>query len=153
MNTEKMMMPDYLFEASWEVCNKVGGIHTVLATKSESLAKDLKDRHILIGPDVWMETEQNPEFTPDPVLFRSWRLAAAQEGLRVRIGRWNVPSQPIAILVDYTQFIAQKDEILSANPQSISADTNFYSDYEALKAKLDILMEEWEKATEAIDNF
>lgn len=49
--------------------------------------------------------------------------------------------------------IAQKDEILSANPQSISADTNFYSDYEALKAKLDILMEEWEKATEAIDNF
>lgn len=49
--------------------------------------------------------------------------------------------------------IAQKDEILSANPQSISADSNFYSDYEALKAKLDILMEEWEKATEAIDNF
>lgn len=107
------MMPDYLFEASWEVCNKVGGIHTVLATKSESLAKDLKDKHILIGPDVWMETAENPEFTPDPVLFRSWRLAAAQEGLRVRIGRWNVPSHPIAILVDYTQFIAQKDEILT----------------------------------------
>ena len=113
MNTEKVIMPDYLFEASWEVCNKVGGIHTVLATKSESLAKDLKDKHILIGPDVWMETEQNPEFIPDPLLFRSWRLAAAQEGLRVRIGRWNVPSQPIAILVDYTQFIAQKDEIMT----------------------------------------
>ena len=41
-----MMMPDYLFEASWEVCNKVGGIHTVLATKAESLAKELKDKHI-----------------------------------------------------------------------------------------------------------
>ena len=107
------MMPDYLFEASWEVCNKVGGIHTVLATKAESLAKELKDKHILIGPDVWMETEQNPEFLPDPILFRSWRMAAAQEGIRVRIGRWNVPSQPIAILVDYTQFIAQKDEILT----------------------------------------
>ncbi|MBO7200811.1 MAG: ABC-F family ATP-binding cassette domain-containing protein [Bacteroidales bacterium] len=49
--------------------------------------------------------------------------------------------------------IAKKDEILSADPQSIASDTNFYSDYEALKAKLDTLMEEWEKATEAVDNF
>ena len=49
--------------------------------------------------------------------------------------------------------IAKKDEILSADPQSIVSDTNFYSDYEALKAKLDTLMEEWEKATEAVDNF
>ena len=49
--------------------------------------------------------------------------------------------------------ITKKDEILSADPQSIASDTNFYSDYEALKAKLDTLMEEWEKATEAVDNF
>ena len=26
-----------LFEVSWEVCNKVGGIHTVLSTKAKSL--------------------------------------------------------------------------------------------------------------------
>ena len=49
--------------------------------------------------------------------------------------------------------IAKKDEILSADPQSIVSDTNFYSDYESLKAKLDTLIEEWEKATEAVDNF
>ena len=49
--------------------------------------------------------------------------------------------------------IAKKDNILSADPQSIAADTNFYSDYEALKAKLDTLMEEWEKATNEVENF
>ena len=33
MKTE-LIKPDYLFEVSWEVCNKVGGIYTVIATKS-----------------------------------------------------------------------------------------------------------------------
>lgn len=113
MKQEKVIKPDYLFEVSWEVCNKVGGIHTVIATKSLFLGKELKKNHILIGPDVWMETEQNPEFVEDQLLFRSWRLSAAEEGLRVRVGRWNVPGNPIAILVDFAQFIPKKDQILT----------------------------------------
>ena len=60
MNKETTM-PDYLFEVSWEVCNKVGGIHTVLATKALNLSKELEDKHIHIGPDVWMHTRQNPD--------------------------------------------------------------------------------------------
>ena len=59
MSTEKVVMPDYLFEASWEVCNKVGGIHTVLATKSLNLSEELGGNHIHIGPDVWVDTDQN----------------------------------------------------------------------------------------------
>ena len=106
-------MPDYLFEVSWEVCNKIGGIHTVLATKALHLAGELKKHHIHIGPDVWRNTEQNPEFTEDPSLFKSWRRAAENEGLRVRIGHWNVPGSPIAILVDYTHLIARKNDILT----------------------------------------
>ena len=30
MNENELLTPDYLFEVSWEVCNKVGGIHTVV---------------------------------------------------------------------------------------------------------------------------
>ena len=55
MSTNKVTMPDYLFEVSWEVCNKVGGIHTVLATKSLNLSKDLGNNHIHIGPDFWID--------------------------------------------------------------------------------------------------
>ena len=105
--------PDYLFEVSWEVCNKIGGIHTVIATKALNMAKAMEERHILIGPDVWRNTEQNPEFREDPRLLRSWRAKAAQEGLRIRVGRWNVSGNPIAILVDFSSQIARKDEIFA----------------------------------------
>ena len=93
-----MIRPDYLFEVSWEVCNKVGGIYTVIATKSLYLKTELKRHHILIGPDVWMNAEEsNPDFIEDPVLYRDWKAQAASEGLRIRIGRWNVPGTPVAI--------------------------------------------------------
>jgi hypothetical protein len=55
---EKKEMPDLLFEVSWEVCNKVGGIHTVVSTKAISVLNELKDNYILIGPDVWRESEE-----------------------------------------------------------------------------------------------
>lgn len=111
MNKE-LIRPDYLFEVSWEVCNKVGGIYTVIATKSLYLKNELKRHHILIGPDVWMNVENNPDFIEDPLLYRTWRDEAAKEGLRIRVGKWNVPGKPTAILVDFKQYLTQKDEIL-----------------------------------------
>lgn len=111
--TEQINKPDYLFEVSWEVCNKVGGIHTVVASKALSLKERYGRRHILIGPDVWMNTEENPEFTEDEMLFRGWRSQAKLEGLRVRAGRWRTAGDVAVILVDYTQFITKKDEILT----------------------------------------
>lgn len=49
--------------------------------------------------------------------------------------------------------IAEKDELLSSNPELTVSDLNFYSEYEAVKQKLDTLMEDWEKATEDLENF
>ena len=109
----ELIKPDYLFEVSWEVCNKVGGIYTVIATKSLYLKSEYKRHHIMVGPDVWMDTESNPDFIEDPALYRSWRMQAASEGLRVRIGRWNVPGKPTAILVDFKQFLTRQNEILT----------------------------------------
>jgi|LFRM01.2.fsa_nt_gb phosphorylase/glycogen(starch) synthase len=129
MKSELNLIPDYLFEASWEVCNKVGGIHTVIATKALNMSKDMENRHILIGPDVWRETKQNPEFLEDPRLLRSWRDRAMQEGLRIRVGRWNVPGNPIAVLVDFSSYISKKDEIF----------TDFWK-----KFKLDSISGQWD---------
>lgn len=131
MQEEKQLNPDYLFEVSWEICNKVGGIHTVVATKVEALAKTLKkDAHILIGPDIVKENDTNLEFTEDPQLMKNWKAKiAAEEGLRVRIGRWNIAEQPIAILVDFSSFYSKKDEILS----------NLWKQY-----KLDSLSGQWD---------
>ena len=105
--------PDYLFEVSWEVCNKVGGIYTVVATKALHLKSQLGRHHILIGPDVWMHRASNPDFIEDPLLFRSWKQQAAAEGLRLRVVKWNIPGTPVAVLVDYKTFLPQADEILT----------------------------------------
>ena len=113
MESRAAARPDYIFETSWEVCNKVGGIHTVIATKALYLSKEFKNNHIHIGPDVWRNTESNPEFEEDASLFRSWRKQASQEGLRIRVGRWRVEGNPVAILVDFTTFFPKKDEILT----------------------------------------
>ena len=110
---KEKVQPDFLFETSWEVCNKVGGIYTVVATKALNMEKDWKNNHILIGPDVWRDTERNPDFEEDPRLLRSWRAKAAQEGLRIRVGRWNVAGHPVAVLVDFTAFIPKKDEVFA----------------------------------------
>ncbi|HAF30980.1 MAG TPA: alpha-glucan family phosphorylase [Bacteroidales bacterium] len=105
-------IPDYLFEVSWEVCNKVGGIHTVIATKALTLSKKLKNNHIFIGPDILHHTSEYPEFIEDRQMLKTWREKSAQEGLRIKIGRWDIESKPIAILVDFSSYISQKDEIL-----------------------------------------
>lgn len=113
MESNRTKAPAYVFEVSWEVCNKVGGIHTVVSTKALNMEKEYGDSHILIGPDVWRHTEQNPEFIDDARLFRSWRQRAAQEGLRVKIGHWNMTGKPIVILVDFSSLIGLKDQIFT----------------------------------------
>ncbi len=135
MKNESLIMPDYLFEVSWEVCNKIGGIHTVIATKALNLSKELNKNHILVGPDVWMDTVKNPEFIEDNSLFRSWRAVALEEGLRIRVGRWNVAGNPIVILVDFSTFITKKDEIF----------TNYWKEF-----KLDSISGGWDYVESAL---
>ena len=64
MDNNKLKNPAYLFEVSWEVCNKVGGIYTVLSTRAKTLQDSLNDRIIFIGPDVWDEKD-SPYFKED----------------------------------------------------------------------------------------
>ena len=129
MSKKTIIKPDYLIEVCWEVCNKVGGIHTVIATKANSLIKENRDNYILIGPDVWKETRVNPEFIEDRKLLKSWRAYAEQSGLKMRIGRWNIPGKPIVILVDFSTYIIAKDKIFA----------EFWENY-----KLDSISGQWD---------
>ena len=104
--------PDYLFEVSWEVCNKLGGIHAVISSRANLLQEKFNSNYILVGPDVWRGETENPEFIEDRGLFKAWREAAAAEGLQIRTGRWKVEGLPLAILIDFTSLISKKDEIL-----------------------------------------
>ena len=108
---ETKFSPDTLFEVSWEVCNKVGGIHTVIATKAPTVTKLLGDKYITIGPDFSQDNGVS-EFEEDASLMKAWRQALYDKGIRVRIGRWKIAGSPIAILIDFTTLFAQKDDVL-----------------------------------------
>jgi phosphorylase/glycogen(starch) synthase len=120
---EIVKIPDYLFETSWEVCNKVGGIYTVISTKANILVSELENNYILIGPDVYRDGANNPEFEEDKKLFKLWKDKATEEGLRIKIGHWKIKGNPIAIIVDFTPFINQKDQILSRFWESFKLDS------------------------------
>lgn len=125
-----MKMPDYIFESSWEVCNKVGGIYTVLSTRANTLQAELKDRIIFIGPDVWRETE-SPYFIEDKTLLADWRKQTAKEGLKVRIGRWDIPGNPIALLVDFLPYFEKKNDIYGWLWEQYQVDSlHAYGDYD-----------------------
>ncbi len=122
------MKPDFLIEVSWEVCNKIGGIYTVISTKAGKTKEKFGDNYILIGPDVWRE-EENKDFIEDNNLLKDWKISALEKGLKVRVGRWNINSKPIVILVDFTPYFGEKDKIFA----------RFWEDY-----KLDSLSGQWD---------
>lgn len=128
--TNKLLFPDYIFESSWEVCNKVGGIYAVLSTRAKTLQDRIKDQVIFIGPDCW-EHETCPYFSEDAALLADWRRRAADEGLRLRVGRWEVPGRPIAVLVDFKPYFAQKDQIYTQLWLDYRVDSlHAYGDYD-----------------------
>ena len=124
------LTPDYIFESSWEVCNKVGGIYTVLSSRAKTLQDEMKDRIIFIGPDFWKESE-SPYFKEDMALFAEWQWVAKEQGLKVRVGRWTVPGEPIAILVDFQPYFEQKNEIYGWLWENYQVDSlHAYGDYD-----------------------
>ena len=124
------MKPDFIFESSWEVCNKVGGIYTVLSTRANTLQQELQDKVFFIGPDVWHENTC-PYFKEDAKLLAEWKKTATEEGLKVKVGRWTIPGNPIAILVDFQKYFEKKNEIYGWLWENYQVDSlHAYGDYD-----------------------
>lgn len=127
---KERLFPDYIFESSWEVCNKVGGIYAVLSTRAKTLKERLGDNLIFIGPDCWGE-KKCPYFEEDNNLLRNWRKTAKADGLNLKIGRWIIPGNPVAVLVDFKPFFAKKNEIYSEFWNKYQVDSlHAYGDYD-----------------------
>ena len=91
-NTERTT----LFEVSWEVCNKVGGIYAVVSTKVLEAVAHFGENYYLLGPD----TGKNAEFveTSEPC-WDALKGALAARNISCRFGRWQIPGKPKVILV------------------------------------------------------
>lgn len=117
-------LADFVFEVSWEVCNKVGGIHTVITSKLDELHKSFNDNIIFVGPDILLDNHRfDNEFIEDKELFKDWRNLQQQNSLRVRIGHWKTIHNPIVILVNFSSLLSEKDKIFSHLWESFQLDS------------------------------
>jgi len=88
-----------LFEQSWEVCNKVGGIYTVIYTKAKHIKEKYKDKYFLIGP-----YKNNSEFIElDPPNYIK-EINHQLDGIKVHYGYWNIESKPDVFLIEFDEF-------------------------------------------------
>lgn len=111
-----------LFEVSWEVCNKVGGIHTVLSTKAKTISKKLGDRYIAVGPWLLSQSTSEVPFDEDPD-FADFSERCRAMGVPIRVGRWRVPGQPRTILVEFSQSFGAKDPVLASLWEDFGVDS------------------------------
>lgn len=107
-----MLRPDYIFETSWEVCQKVGGIYTVLSTRARSMTKVLgsSERVVFFGP--WRKMDAATDFLLDPDTTATWEEPIRSlTGLSVQIGYWDIPGRPRCILVDFSPLFEIRDTL------------------------------------------
>jgi len=122
---------DLLFEVSWEVCNKIGGIYTVLSTKAKTLQKLYKDKVIFVGPDIWSKEQESPYFVECKTPLDSWlKSVSLPDGITVRCGRWNIPGKPVVMLVGFQGMFKHNNELYGRLWELYGVDSlHSYGDY------------------------
>lgn len=128
---EALSEVNLLFETSWEVCNKVGGIYTVLSTKSRTLAEQFGSRLVFIGPDVWTKEQPSPYFIERKSLLKdcSSKLELPY-GIKIRAGRWNLPGSPQVVLVKFDGVYEHLNDIYGMMWEKYNVDSlHSYGDY------------------------
>lgn len=123
---------DLLFETSWEVCNKVGGIYAVLSTKARVLFEQFGDKLAFIGPDFWTAENPSPYFKERKTLFKSaYSKLELPWGITIRTGRWTVPGSPQVILVNPGDTFSHLPEIYGKMWERYGVDSlHAYGDYD-----------------------
>lgn len=101
---------DTTFEVSWEVCNKVGGIYTVIKSKVGLMQGNYKN-YFLIGP--YFEDKARYDFLEQstPKEFRNIFLELKEQGIVCHYGIWNIPQKPQTILIEFQGLINSKDKL------------------------------------------
>ena len=120
-----------LAESSWEVCNKIGGIYTVLSTKARVLQETYGDKLVFIGPDVWSQENPSPNFKEDKKLFNNFSESSISEfNISIRTGRWDIPGSPQVILVKFEGVYPSLNDIFGQMWQRFGVDSmHEYGDY------------------------
>jgi glycogen(starch) synthase len=100
-------MSRYIFEVSWEVANKVGGIYTVLSSKAKYIKKRYGDFYFLIGPYLGAKNEAEFHFLKPPENFEPIINDLYAKGVIVYYGEWLIEGRPKVFLIDFSKYLTQ----------------------------------------------
>ncbi len=99
--SKKVLPTTLLTEVSWEACNQVGGIYTVLRSKTPTLVSKFGENYCLVGPNVnpsvATEFEENPKATD---VYGKAVKKLNEMGFDVKYGSWLVTGRPNIILIN-----------------------------------------------------
>lgn len=120
-----------VLETSWEVCNKMGGIYTVLSSRANEMMKSHRGQVVFVGPLLGDKVPQDfVEETPE-VLMPWVEQAQATFPLKTRVGKWNIPGMPPVILVDFAPLWEEKGSIYFEMWQEYQIESDKgYGDYD-----------------------
>lgn len=102
----------HLLEVAWEVCNQVGGIHTVIRTKAPTIMETWGDNYCLVGP--YVHKQVSAIFEPvehSDNLFAQAVMRMREEGYTVYFGHWLITGRPQVVLFDLKQVAHRLHEI------------------------------------------
>jgi len=99
-----------VFEVSFEVCNKVGGIYTVLASKAAQMIKMYNDKYTAVGFYDPEKSKFEIELR-DPGELREIFEELNKEGIKCYYGQWRIEGKPRVILLDVKNCMHRKNEI------------------------------------------
>ncbi|MBS3102067.1 glycogen/starch synthase [Candidatus Woesearchaeota archaeon] len=102
---------DFLFEASWEVCNKVGGIYTVVKSKAAKIVDYYNEDYFLIGPYFANKALGEFEETVPDKKCKGPFDELRKEGILCHCGKWLIEGQPNVILIDFENYRQKANEI------------------------------------------
>ncbi|MFH1173810.1 MAG: glycogen/starch synthase [archaeon] len=100
-------LASWAFEASWEVCNKVGGIYTVVTSKANQMMHYYGSQYVTVGP--YIIDRIAGEFVEElsPPAFKDAFSVLKAQGIHCHWGKWLVKGQPNTILIDFQEFTTQ----------------------------------------------
>lgn len=101
----------YLFEVSYEVANKVGGIYAVICSKSEHMLKYYGKNYYAVG--IYNPDHAKVEFEEkDPGRLKSTFQKMEKIGIKCHFGTWiTARGRPNCILLDISGYRYRLDEI------------------------------------------
>lgn len=101
---------DYVFEISWEICNKVGGIYTVIKSKAAKMKENYPNL-LLVGP--YVEKSAKYEFLEEdtPKELESTFKDLEGQGIKAHYGTWQAKGDPKTILLEFQALYDQKDQL------------------------------------------